>query len=85
MQLLAWTGKEVAGISEDWSYLLLRFYFGVRIPDANAPLRLMKAEILENNLYRMLPNYNLPNAMLTAYFVNFNKNITFKEIIFKAR
>lgn len=27
---------------------LLRVYFGVRIPDANAPFRLMKAEVVSN-------------------------------------
>ena len=65
--------------------LILRVYFGIRIKDANAPFRLMRAEIVDKYLSHMPPDYNLPNVMLTTYFVYFNENIEFREITFKAR
>lgn len=64
---------------------LLRLYFGVTVPDANAPFRLMKSEVVKKYLYRMAPDYNLPNIMLTTYFAFYNEKICFKEITFKPR
>lgn len=65
--------------------LLLRFYFNVKVPDANAPFRLLKSEVVKKYLYRMKPDYNLPNIMLTTYFSFYNEKICFKEITFKPR
>ena len=59
---------------------LLKLYFGVNIPDANAPYRLMKAETVKKYLYRMPIDYNLPNIMLTAYFAYYKEKIDFKEM-----
>ena len=64
---------------------LLRLFFGVQVPDANAPFRLLKTAIVKKYLYRMAPDYNLPNIMLTTYFAFYNEKITFKEITFKPR
>ena len=64
---------------------MLRLYFGVTVPDANAPFRLMKSEVVKKYLYRMAPDYNLPNIMLTTYFAFYNEKICFKEITFKLR
>ena len=64
---------------------LVRLHFGVKVPDANAPFRLMRAEKVKQYLYRMRPDYNLPNIMLTTYFAHSNDHITFKEISFKPR
>ena len=64
---------------------LLKLYFGVNVPDANAPFRLMKAETVRKYLYRMPTEYNLPNIMMTTYFAYYNENINFKEISFKPR
>ena len=64
---------------------LLKLYFGVRVPDANAPFRLMKAEVLEKYLKKLPPDYNLPNIMLTTYFVYYKEKMNFKEISFKPR
>lgn len=64
---------------------LLRMYFGVKIPDANAPFRLMKAETVKKYLYRMPSEYNLPNIMMTTYFAYYKESIAFKEISFKPR
>lgn len=64
---------------------LLRLYFKVDVPDANAPFRLLKTEVVKKYLYRMAPDYNLPNIMLTTYFSFYNEKICFKEITFKPR
>lgn len=65
--------------------LLLRQIFGVRVPDANAPFRLMKAEIVEKYLGRMPKDYNLPNIMLTTYFIYYAEAVQFVEISFGKR
>ena len=65
--------------------LLVRFYFGAKVPDANAPFRLMKARLVEKYINRMDSDYSLPNIVLTALFAHYGENITFREISFKAR
>lgn len=65
--------------------LLLRLYFGVKIPDANAPFRLMKCNTLKKYLYKLPNDYNLPNIMMAAYYVYYNENYCFKEITFNSR
>lgn len=64
---------------------LLRIYFGVKIPDANAPFRLMKTEIVKKYLYKLPPEYELPNIMITTYFSYYKEPMAFKEISFKPR
>lgn len=65
--------------------LLLRIYFGVRVPDANAPFRLMKASVLDKYLDRFPEDYNIPNIMLTAFFSHYQDKLVFREISFKPR
>ena len=65
--------------------VLLRLFFGVSVPDANAPYRLMKREILEKYL-RMLPDdYNIPNVMLTVFFAFYHEKLKFVRITFRPR
>ena len=64
---------------------LLRLYFGVKVPDANAPFRLMKSEVVKKYLYNMKPDYNLPNIMMTTYFVYYHEKCRFIPISFKPR
>ena len=64
---------------------LLRFYFGVKVPDANAPFRLMKASVVQKYLGRLDRDYNLPNIMMTTFFSYYNEKFIFKEITFKPR
>lgn len=63
---------------------LLKLYFDVSVPDANAPFRLMKTTIVSKYLSKLPSDYNLPNVILTAYFA-YNEKILFKEITFKQR
>ena len=65
--------------------LLLRIYFGVKIPDANAPFRLMKAEILKKYLYKLPEDYHIPNILMTTYFVYYHEKTLFKTISFSSR
>lgn len=64
---------------------LLKLYFGVDVPDANAPFRLMRADTVNKYLDRMPEDYNLPNIMLTTFFAYYNEKITFKNITFQPR
>ena len=64
---------------------LLHLYFGVKVPDANAPFRLMKTEIVKKYLYKMQPDYNLPNIMMTTYFAYYHERCEFIPISFKPR
>lgn len=65
--------------------ILLYFYYRVRIPDANAPFRLMKSELVEKYLEKLPTNYDLPNVMLTTFFVYFKERVKFVNITFAAR
>lgn len=64
---------------------MVKHFFGVKVPDANAPFRLMSAEKLKKYLYKLKPDYNLPNIMITTYFVHYQEKVLFKEISFKPR
>lgn len=64
---------------------LLRLYFGIKVPDANAPFRLMKCSLVAKYIDRMPIDYNLPNIMLTTFYAFYKENIVFKEITFKPR
>lgn len=65
--------------------LLLKMYFGVDVPDANAPFRLMKAETVKKYLPLMKKDYNLPNIMITTFFRYYNETMLFEDISFKPR
>lgn len=64
---------------------LLRFIYGVKLKDSNAPFRLMKSELVAKYISNFNDDYNLPNVMLTTYFTYYHENICFKEISFKPR
>ncbi len=64
---------------------ILWITFGVRIPDSNAPFRLMRSWLVEKYIKKMPEDFNLPNVMLTTYFTYFHENIKFMEISFKPR
>lgn len=72
-------------IVEQTLLLLLRFIFGIKIPDSNAPFRLMKRDLVKKYIDKMPSDFNLPNVMLTTYFAYFKENIKFVDITFKPR
>ncbi len=65
--------------------ILLKLFFKVTVPDANAPFRLMKTEVMKKYLGKLPEKYALPNIMLTVYFVHGNEKVQFKDITFRAR
>ena len=65
--------------------VLLKLYFGIKVPDANAPFRLMKTDVVKKYLYKLPSDYNLPNIMITTYFVHYKENYLFQNITFKQR
>lgn len=64
---------------------MLRLYFGIKIPDANAPYRLFKAEKLKKYIDMIPDDYILPNVMLTVFYCKNKESCAFKEISFHAR
>ncbi len=65
--------------------LLVKIFFGVDAPDANAPFRLMRADIVKKYLYKLPFDYNIPNIMLTTYFLYYKENVVFRSISFAPR
>ena len=65
--------------------LLLRLAFGVKVPDANAPFRLMRASMVARYLPKLPADFNLPNAMLVAYAAHFGERVCFREVTFRPR
>lgn len=64
---------------------ILRVIFGVKVPDANAPFRLMKSGLVAKYIDRLPKDYNIPNIMFTTYFAFNKENISFKTITFNPR
>lgn len=77
-------GKSRAFVEKVVCFLLYLF-FGVKIPDANAPFRLMKAATLKKYISRFDADYNLPNIMTTTFFVYYHEKYKFCKITFKPR
>ncbi len=65
--------------------LLLRVYFGVKVPDANAPFRLMRTETVKQYIGRLPKDFNIPNIMFTAYFAHDRVKLKFIPISFRPR
>lgn len=64
---------------------ILKHYFKVSIPDANAPFRLMKSSVVAKYIDRFEEDYNLPNVMLSTFFVHYKDKVKFEVITFKPR
>ncbi|SEF75200.1 Glycosyltransferase involved in cell wall bisynthesis [Eubacterium ruminantium] len=75
----------IRGFIEKIVCALIRVYFKVKLPDANAPFRLMRVSVLEKYLYLMDMDYELPNIMLTAFFACNKEKMAFGVISFKSR
>ncbi len=60
-------------------------FFHVRVPDANAPFRLMKSSVVEKYLNVMPQDFNLPNAVLSACFSKYKERVKYINISFKPR
>ena len=65
--------------------MVVRLSFGVAVPDANAPFRLMSAPALAELMACVPPAYELPNAALTALFAASGRPVAWREVSFAAR
>lgn len=65
--------------------VLVAMFFGVFVPDANAPFRLMRCTALSKYIDFMSEDFSLPNAVITACFARYKERICFKNISFRAR
>ena len=65
--------------------LIIRIIYGVKLPDVNAPFRLMKRSYIEEFLDCMPKDYNLPNVILTTAGAYCGKKIRFFKIHFGPR
>lgn len=65
--------------------VILYLYYRVSVQDANAPFRLMKSELVKKYLEKLPADYELPNVMLTTYFVYYKEPVKFVDITFAAR
>lgn len=70
---------------EETLKVILWMTFRVRVPDSNAPFRLMKRQLVEKYIGKLPKDFNLPNVMLTTYFAYFKEKVKFIEITFKPR
>ena len=77
-------GRDRAFVEQTLCFIL-RMMFRVALPDANAPYRLMKRELLAKYIGRFSDDYNLPNVMLTTFFAAYHENIIFLPITFLPR
>ena len=55
------------------------------VPDANAPFRLMKADIVNKYIDLMPSNFNLPNAILAACFSRYKEKVTYRVVTLQPR
>jgi len=76
---------KVRGFIEHVVCILLYIFFGVKVPDANAPFRLMRATVVEKYINRLPEDYNIPNIMFTTYFAHYREKMAFRVITFKPR
>lgn len=72
-------------IVENVLRVYLKFFFDVRVPDANAPFRLMKSEVVNKYIGLMCDDFNLPNAILAACFSKYKENVAYRVITFRPR
>lgn len=65
--------------------IYIKIFFKVMVPDANAPFRLMKSDIVEKYMGLMPDDFNLPNAILSACFSKYKEKVTYRVVTFQPR
>lgn len=64
---------------------VVRLRFGVNIPDANTPFRLMNAGSLRENIKYIPKDFNLSNVLLSVIYFKKGQKVKFIPITFKPR
>ena len=87
--VLGWRNERQDGLgrvfAEKVVCFMLKLFFNASVPDANAPFRLMKCDLVKRYINQLPDDYFLPNIMLTAYFSHNKENISFHRIPFFSR
>ncbi len=65
--------------------IVLKLCFGVTVTDANTPFRLMKADVLKENLKWMPPKFNLCNVIISVIYAKKNYRVKYMPITFRPR
>ena len=64
---------------------VIRVIFQVKLKDANAPYRLMKAEALGKYIDKLPSDFFLPNVMINTYMAYYREPVKYIDISFKPR
>ena len=64
---------------------VIKLCFGVSITDANTPFRLMKADVLSENLKLVPEKFNLSNVIISVIYAKKQYNVKYIPITFRAR
>jgi len=65
--------------------LVLRLCFHVSVTDANTPFRLMKAEVLKENIKLIPKNYNLSNVIISVIYAKKKLLVKYLPVTFRPR
>jgi glycosyltransferase involved in cell wall biosynthesis len=67
--------------------IILRWIFGLNVPDANVPFRLIKGSILQKHIIKIPNNFNMTNIniILAVSILKYENNVRFFPITFKKR
>lgn len=65
--------------------LVIKVCFGVNVTDANTPFRLMKADVLEENLSLVPKDFNLSNVLISVIYAKKNLKVKYVPITFRQR
>ena len=64
---------------------VIRACFGVSVPDANTPFRLMEAESLRENLRFIPKGFHLSNVVLSVLYLRKHQRVKYLPITFRPR
>ena len=65
--------------------LAIKLCFGVTVTDANTPFRLMKADVLAENLKLVPEKFNLSNVIISVIYAKKNYKVKYFPITFRPR
>lgn len=65
--------------------LVLSICFHVKVTDANTPFRLMKADVLKNQIKLIPKNYNLSNVIISVIYAKKKLSVKYLPVTFRPR
>ena len=76
-------------LRHDYDFIIgdrrIRVCFGVSVPDANTPFRLMEAETLRENLRFIPKGFHLSNVVLSVLYLRKHQRVKYLPITFRPR